>query len=61
MYGKFKQHIESTIHEIRDAGLYKIERVIDSPQDARIDVVGREVLNMCANCYLGLSDHPAIV
>ena len=61
MYSTIKQHLESTINEIRDAGLYKSERVIDSPQDARIDVGGREVLNMCANNYLGLSDHPAIV
>ena len=61
MYGKFKQHLESTINEIRDAGLYKSERVIEGPQDAHIDVNGREVLNMCANNYLGLSDHPAIV
>jgi len=61
MYSTIKQYLESTINEIRDAGLYKSERVIDSPQDARIDVGGREVLNMCANNYLGLSDHPAIV
>ena len=61
MYGNFKQHIENTINEIRDAGLYKNERVIDSSQDARIDVGGREVLNMCANNYLGLSDNPEIV
>jgi len=61
MYGKFKQHLENTINGIREAGLYKNERVIDGPQDARIDVGGREVLNMCANNYLGLSDHPAIV
>src|SRR5690349_19424821 len=61
MYAKFKQHLETTINDIREAGLYKSERVIDSPQDARIDVGGREVLNMCANNYLGLSDHPAIV
>ena len=61
MYGIFKQHLESTIDEIREAGLYKSERVIDSPQDARIEVDGREVLNMCANNYLGLSDHPEIV
>jgi glycine C-acetyltransferase len=61
MYGKFKEHLQNTIDEIREAGLYKSERVIDSPQDARIDVGGREVLNMCANNYLGLSDHPAIV
>jgi glycine C-acetyltransferase len=61
MYGKFKQHLESTVNEIREAGLYKSERVIEGPQDAHIDVGGREVLNMCANNYLGLSDHPAIV
>jgi len=61
MYTKFKQHLESTINDIREAGLYKSERVIDGPQDARIEVGGREVLNMCANNYLGLSDHPAIV
>ena len=61
MYGNFKQQLETTLTEIREAGLYKNERVIDGPQDARIDVGGREVLNMCANNYLGLSDHPAIV
>ncbi|HBE83906.1 MAG TPA: glycine C-acetyltransferase [Pyrinomonadaceae bacterium] len=61
MYAKFKEYLENTIDEIRDAGLYKSERVIDGPQDAHIDVNGREVLNMCANNYLGLSDHPAIV
>ena len=61
MYTNFKEHLQSTIDGIREAGLYKSERVIDSPQDAHIDVNGREVLNMCANNYLGLSDHPAIV
>jgi glycine C-acetyltransferase len=61
MYGKFKQHLQNTVDEIREAGLYKSERVIDGPQDARIDVGGRQVLNMCANNYLGLSDDPAIV
>ncbi len=61
MYGQFKQHLESTINDIREAGLYKSERVIEGPQDAHIGVGGREVLNMCANNYLGLSDHPAIV
>jgi glycine C-acetyltransferase len=61
MYGKFKQHLEGTLEEIREAGLFKNERVIEGPQDAHIDVNGREVLNMCANNYLGLSDHPAIV
>lgn len=61
MYGNFKEHLENTLNEIREAGLYKNERVIEGPQDAHIDVNGREVLNMCANNYLGLSDHPAIV
>lgn len=61
MYSNFKEHLQSTIDGIREAGLYKNERVIDSPQDARIDVGGREVLNMCANNYLGLSDDPAII
>ena len=61
MYSNFKQHLESTINDIREAGLYKNERIIEGPQDAHIDVNGREVLNMCANNYLGLSDHPAIV
>lgn len=61
MYGTVQKQIENTINEIREAGLYKSERVIESPQDARIEVSNREVLNMCANNYLGLSDHPAIV
>jgi glycine C-acetyltransferase len=61
MYGTFRDHLQKAIDEIRIAGLYKNERVIEGPQDARIEVNGREVLNMCANNYLGLSDHPAIV
>ena len=61
MYGKIQEQLQTTLGEIRDAGLYKSERVIESPQDARISVNDREVLNMCANNYLGLSDHPAIV
>lgn len=61
MYGNFKEHLQSTIKDIREAELYKSERVIDSPQDARIDVGGNSVLNMCANNYLGLSDHPRAV
>jgi glycine C-acetyltransferase len=61
MYSKIKNQLESTINEIRDAGLYKNERVIESPQDAHINVANQSVLNMCANNYLGLSDHPAIV
>ncbi|MGI9054833.1 MAG: glycine C-acetyltransferase [Pyrinomonadaceae bacterium] len=61
MYGKIQNQLENTINEIREAGLYKNERVIESPQEAHIKVSSGEVLNMCANNYLGLSDHPAIV
>ncbi len=61
MYSNIKKHLLETIGEIREAGLYKDERVIETPQEARIGVGGREVLNMCANNYLGLSDHPEIV
>lgn len=61
MYGKVKGHLAGVLNEIQEAGLFKNERVIESPQEARIEVGGREVLNMCANNYLGLSDHPAIV
>ena len=62
MYGEMKQHLLDQLNEIRDGGLYKAEREISSPQDAHIRVgEGAEVLNMCANNYLGLSDHPEIV
>ena len=52
---------QKTLSEIRSAGLYKDERVIESPQGSHIAVRGREVLNFCANNYLGLSDHPLIL
>lgn len=61
MYGKIQNQLENQLNEIREAGLYKSERVIESPQDARIEVLNQTVLNMCANNYLGLSDHPTIV
>ncbi|RRD00831.1 glycine C-acetyltransferase [Prevotella sp. OH937_COT-195] len=61
MYGKMKDHLRHTLSEIREAGLYKEERLIESPQRAAIEVNGREVLNFCANNYLGLSDHPRLV
>jgi len=61
MYGKMKQHLQDTIKEIREAGLYKEERLIESPQRAAIQVAGKEVLNFCANNYLGLSDHPRLI
>jgi glycine C-acetyltransferase len=56
------EQFTAQLKEIRAAGTYKSERVIVTPQDARIKVAGgREVLNLCANNYLGLSDHPDIV
>ena len=62
MYSKIQNQLENQLNEIREAGLYKSERVIESPQEAHIKVAGdKSVLNMCANNYLGLSDHPAIV
>jgi glycine C-acetyltransferase len=61
MYGEIQELLKHQLNEIREAGLYKSERVIESPQDARINVSQHTVLNMCANNYLGLSDHPAIV
>jgi len=61
MYGKMKEHLAQTLSEIREAGLYKEERLIESPQRAAIQVKGQEVLNFCANNYLGLSDHPRLI
>ena len=62
MLAEFDQQLSHTLDEIRSAGLYKTERVITSPQDAHIKVSGgREVLNMCANNYLGLADHRALI
>lgn len=62
MYGDLQQHLAQQLAEILAAGLYKSERVITSPQQAHVGVAGRAgVLNMCANNYLGLADHPEIV
>ncbi|RPH96072.1 MAG: glycine C-acetyltransferase [Calditrichaeota bacterium] len=62
MYGKFQQELQNRLAEIRQAGLYKQERVITTPQGARIMVSGgRSVLNFCANNYLGLSSHPRVL
>ena len=62
MLAAFDQQLVRTLDEIRSLGLYKTERVITSPQDAKISVGdGRSVLNMCANNYLGLADHPALI
>ncbi len=61
MYGKMKEHLSKTLVEIKEAGLYKDERIIESPQQAAIKVKGKEVLNFCANNYLGLSNHPRLI
>jgi glycine C-acetyltransferase len=62
MYGKIKTHLANELKAIEEAGLYKKERIITSPQDAAIRLAGgEEVLNFCANNYLGLSSHPALI
>ena len=61
MYGKMKEHLRDTLAEIREAGLYKEERLIESSQSAAIQVAGKEVLNFCANNYLGLANDPRLV
>jgi glycine C-acetyltransferase len=62
MYGSIKNHLQQELKAIEEAGLYKKERIIVSPQDALIKLAdGREVLNFCANNYLGLSSHPALI
>lgn len=61
MYGKMKEHLSKSIAEIKEAGLYKEERLIESAQQTAITVKGKEVLNFCANNYLGLSNHPRLI
>jgi glycine C-acetyltransferase len=62
MYGKIKEHLQKEIQDIKEAGLYKTERIITSSQDAVIKIAtGEEVINFCANNYLGLSNHPAVI
>ncbi|WP_315578141.1 glycine C-acetyltransferase [Hoylesella oralis] len=61
MYGKMKEHLSKNLSELRKAGLYKEERLIESPQNSSITVKGKEVLNFCANNYLGLSNHPRLI
>jgi glycine C-acetyltransferase len=62
MFGSMKEHLASQLGQIRDAGLYKSERIITSPQRASISVLEQDsVLNMCANNYLGLADNPQVV
>lgn len=61
MYGELKNQLKAELYEIRSAGLYKGERVIDTPQAAQVSVGERSVLNMCANNYLGLASHPEVI
>ena len=62
MYGNIKEHLQKELEQIEQAGLFKSERIITSPQDAEITVsTGEKVLNFCANNYLGLSSHPRVV
>lgn len=62
MYGKIKEHLQTELKNIEEAGLYKNERIIVTPQRAKIKVdSGQEVLNFCANNYLGLSDNPRLI
>ena len=62
MLAAFEQQLAQTLEEIRSQGLYKTERIITTPQDAHIAVSGgKKLLNFCANNYLGLADHPALI
>ena len=61
MFEKMRSHLDEQLKQIQDAGLWKPERVIESPQGANVAVMEREVLNLCANNYLGLADHPSVI
>ena len=62
MYGNIKEHLQQEIKAIKEDGLYKSERIITSSQDAVIKIsTGEEVINFCANNYLGLSNHPEVI
>lgn len=62
MYGAIKEHLQKEIKQIKEDGLYKKERIITSPQGAKISIsTGQEVINFCSNNYLGLSSHPDVI
>ena len=62
MYGGFREHLAGQLDEIRSQGLWKSERLIESPQDAHVQLgQSQGLLNLCSNNYLGLADHPEII
>ena len=61
MYNSFQKHLQKELAEIEAAGLYKNERIIESPQGAEILVKGKKCLNFCANNYLGLANNPELI
>src|SRR6185295_8704577 len=61
MYKTLQPVLEKELEEIKSAGLYKEERIISTPQGADITANGKEVINFCANNYLGLSSHPKVI
>ncbi len=61
MYAKIQTHLQNELSAIKEAGLFKTERIIESPQRAKIEVNSKEVLNFCANNYLGLSDNARMI
>ena len=61
MYGKIKNDLQQQLENIKAEGLYKTERIITTPQGVEIVANGKKVLNFCANNYLGLSSHPAVI
>lgn len=61
MYGSFQSHLQEVLSSIREAGFYKDERLIETPQGSSVGVNGKQILNFCANNYLGLANHPQLV
>src|SRR2546428_11870371 len=61
MFERVRSHINEQLQQIRDAGLEKPERVIGSAQGSRVAIMERDVLNLCANNYLGLAAHPDVI
>src|SRR4051812_38378644 len=61
-YDRLQEHLSSQLHQIRDAGVFKSERVLTTPQRAHVATMDRpDVLNLCANNYLGLANHPEVI